>query len=748
VQKYEGLGAVDLMSRRRFLAGIAATGTGIRLPANRGAAASLPATLPGNQAGSGSRISYVHAGAGRKSWTIGNDLIEREIHFADDVGLRSVAWRHKVTGSDFLERARKEQQWGNEFSMQVNGIALAGAVPPASYWKSAPVATFVLVDHEVQALPLGGQRLELKLKATTQPLDLSVFYAVYDGHPVVRKWLAITNKGERAVTVSHLVFEAVELAAGSPYELELCAFYGIRPVEIFYTGRSEDPAIVQRNARTGEGLIVMNEAPGSMKRTETGGWGQGAFAVMYDTDLCPFERTLQPGERFTSAKASIAAFVEGRGFSDPCWVMPSYTSKIIKRTGAAWQPLWIYNSWEPLHHEIDLKSMTDSATAAVRMGLDIFDLDEGWEVRFGENEVNQNKFPGGLGSLRDLLERGGARMGLDQPLAVVETAAPIAREHPEWQRKNQHGQPIFARVSDPVMCLASAYREHAARRLGELISQHHLKFVQIDLTTNFDAYGGEVGCWAENHDHRSWPESLIRCYEGIEYVLNRLHQEHPEVVLDLTFECWGNYKHGIDYAHIAMADLDYLSNVDDTSAGAPGPVGARTLLYERALAVPTENLDIGNILASRSPLEERFATVIGASPLLNGDLRKLTTAQQDWWRGKTQWFKKLRQAVPMNEGFFPLGAWRQPNLREWDGFARLSREGEGIVAIFANESGIRNVELRLPVFPDGQFTVRSELSKRAIGKFSGTDLRHGITLKLPSELTVDLIEVRRVAPET
>jgi hypothetical protein len=99
----------------------------------------------------------------------------------------------------------------------------------------------------------------------------------------------------------------------------------------------------------------------------------------------------------------------------------------------------------------------------------------------------------------------------------------------------------------------------------------------------------------------------------------------------------------------------------------------------------------------------------------------------------------------MNEGFFPLGAWRQPNVREWDGFARLSRQGEGIVAIFANESGTRNVELLLPAFPDGQFKVRSELSKREIGRFSGTDLRHGITLKLTSGLTVDLFEVRRVA---
>ena len=38
-----------------------------------------------------------------------------------------------------------------------------------------------------------------------------------------------------------------------------------------------------------------------------------AYRVMYDTDLFPFERSLQPGETFTSAKSSIAFFADGRG---------------------------------------------------------------------------------------------------------------------------------------------------------------------------------------------------------------------------------------------------------------------------------------------------------------------------------------------------------------------------------------------------------------------------------------------------
>lgn len=686
-------------------------------------------------------LSYVRNDLTGNSWLIGNGLVEREVRFNDEIGLQSVRWLHKVTGTDLLGRSRAENKWGNEFSFKVSGVSLAGAHPPPSYWKAPPIATFDLLGSDTQGTTPAGKRLEVKLKAKSHPLEVSVFYAVYDGHPVVRKWIAITNCGRDNVTLERLIFESVGLAAGPSRDLELCRFYGIRPQEIFGTGRYEDPAIVQRNSRTGEGLIVMNEAPGCMKRTEMEGWGSGPVEVMYDTDLFPFERQIKPDETFTSAASSIAFFSEGRGLSDPGWVMPSYTSEVIKRTGAAWRPLWIYNSWEPLHHGINAQNMSESVPVAVRMGLDVFDLDEGWEVQFGDNVVNQKKFPEGLAQLRAALEQGGVRLGLDQPLAVVGADSPIFHQHPEWQRRGRNGKPIFSRITDPVMCLASRYRDHAASRLSELIADNHLKFVQIDLTTNFDSYGAEYGCWAENHDHHTWAESLVMCYEGIKYVMDKLHRDHPDVVLDLTFETWGNYKHGIDYAHIAIADLNYLSNVDDSSPESAGPLQARTLLYERALTIPTENMDIGNILANSHPIEERFATAIGASPLLNGDLRKLTAAEQDWWRRKINWFKELRRDVPINQGFFPLGCWRQPNATTWDGFARLSRQGEGIVAIFRNDSHVASVEVQLPAFPQGSYTVRSVMTEHTLGRFSGRQLKRGITLKLPEQYKVEVLEI-------
>jgi alpha-galactosidase len=70
-----------------------------------------------------------------------------------------------------------------------------------------------------------------------------------------------------------------------------------------------------------------------------------------------------------------------------------------------------------------------------------------------------------------------------------------------------------------------------------------------------------------------------------------------------------------------------MSNVDDQSPYAAGPLQARMLLYERGMAIPAETMLIGNLRATTPEIEDRFATAIGLAPVLLGDLRKLPPGQ-------------------------------------------------------------------------------------------------------------------------
>ena len=141
-------------------------------------------------------------------------------------------------------------------------------------------------------------------------------------------------------------------------------------------------------------------------------------------------------------------------------------------------------------------------------------------------------------------------------------------------------------------------------------------------STIFNAYGEAPGCWAKDHDHGSWAESLNRTYEGIAYVTSKVYAKHPDVLLDLTFELWGQ-KHVIDAGLLAAGDLDWMSNVDDNQPGSAGPLQARTLLYQRATSMPAESMLIGNIHGELPSIQESFATEIGSAPLLLGDRKSV-----------------------------------------------------------------------------------------------------------------------------
>ncbi len=677
--------------------------------------------------------AFVKTGSDKQSWVVGNGLVERQIQFEPKIGLFTPVWKHTLTGSNFIRTVPAANPRGAEFHFQVDGERLAGSE-----------GAFDLIDAVTRELAPKGKVLEIKLKARTKPVEVSVFYAIYEGHPVVRKWIAITNLSTKPITLSHLSFEAVPLLAGNPAEIQVSAFYGVLPHEIAYTGRVDDTAILQRNSLTGEGYIVMNEAPGYMKRTEMDGWGLG-IQVMYDTDIFPFERRVDPGETFTSAKSGVAFFKEGQGFADPRWVIPTYTSRVLLKKGAGFKAPWSYNAYSPFHEHINQEIVRGLLPIAARMGFDIFTIDAGWEELRGENIVSGERFGGELDSIQKEVERRGMRLGLWVPMSLVDSETQVYREHPEWACRDAHGKLKTSNTDkgwEPVMCLASPFRDAAARRISDLIKRYNLAYVKIDQTTVFNTYGEGPGCYAEGHYHHGWAESLEGIYEGMKYVTDQVYREHPDVLLDLTFELWGQ-KHLIDYGLLAAGDLDWLSNVADFDPTSAGPRQSRTLLYQRSLAIPVETMLIGNFRANIPPIEERFATTVGSAPLLLGDLRLLTTEQQDWYGERIRWFKEFRKQVAVNEGFFPLGSWLQPSAAEPDGFMRINHLGEGLLVLFKNESNRSKVDIAVPVYPDGTFQMQSKITGESRGLFTGEQMRHGMQIQVPAGHQVEVIEIRK-----
>ncbi len=671
-------------------------------------------------------------GDGGKRWIIGNEQIKRTIVYRPTTGLFTDQFSDLVTHADFILPGQVHT--GLEFSFLCNGHNCAGTN-----------AAFDLLSADQAALP-NGKSLIVRLRHSELALELRVVYSVYDAHPAIRKHLVLRNTGASPLHLSHLNIEAIAVVLGPADETTLLTQYGTVPRETFYTGRSEDAGLLIANGVTGSGIAVLSEVPGYMKRTEIDGFYDPEhvrIGVLYDTDLMPFERSLAGGEEFTTAAVSLIAFRNGDGFNDPHWLLPSYTAQVLERRVDRIGPPWIYNTWEPFHRNVDQSLVLALVNAAGAMGMDIFTIDDGWQQEYGENTVNLSAFPGGLEPILEAVEGKGMRLGLWVPLAAIGTSTAVYREHPEWTELDREGKPKVtgtAAGAKVVMCLATAYREAAAARLIEVIERFRLAYVKLDLTTIFNAYGEGPGCWAKGHDHGNWAESLNMIYEGISYVTAKTYEKHPEVLLDLTFELWGQ-KHIIDAGLLAAGDLDWLSNVADGDKDSAGPLQARQLLYQRAASMPVESMLIGNMHAELPTIQESFATAIGAAPVLLGDLRRLSAADLKWYHEKIAWFKNLRSTTKISESFFPLGSWQQTTPAAWDGFARLERSGNGVIVLFRNKSNATSAAVKLPLMPAGKFKLRSVMTGKELGVFAKADFVRAVEIGFRDGEPVEVIEV-------
>jgi alpha-galactosidase len=676
-----------------------------------------------------------------QGWKLSNGVIERHVEFKSESGLFTTGIHSSGMHADYIRTDTRTDQepWreAQEFSFLCNEVACAGKGK-----------AFTLTSGTEAALG-DGHSLTVRLRHIELPLEVEIVYRIYDGHMAMRKHLVLRNTSseKKSLHLSHMNIESLNISLGPANETTLLTQYGTIPRETFYTGRSEDAGLLVTNGLTGQGIAVISEVPGYMKRTEIGGWDSAEgvrIGVMYDTDLMPFERTLAPGEEFTTASSSLVLYRNGDGFNDPHWALPSYTAKILERRVDSQGPPWIYNTWEPFERGISHDIAMELIDAAGAMGMDIFTIDDGWQQEYGENAVNLTMFPGGLQPIMDAVRAKGMRLGLWIPFAAI--GMNTADYRPEWVTLDQEGKPKTTGTmagQKAVMCMATGYRDRAAARIIDAIERFNLAYVKLDLTTIFNAYGEAPGCWAKGHEHGSWAESLGRIYEGISYVTKKVYEKHPDVLLDLTFELWGQ-KHIIDAGLLAAGDLDWMSNVDDRTPDSAGPLQARQLLYLRAASMPVESMLIGNIHAELPTIQESFATAIGSAPLLLGDLRKLSTADRAWYHEKIAWFKKLRRGTKISESFFPLGSWQQTTPAAWDGFARMARSGNGVIALFRNKSHAAEATVQLPLLPAGRYKVSSVMSGKELGVFANSDWVHGVAVKFSGAEPVEVLEVTAI----
>ena len=519
-------------------------------------------------------------------------------------------------------------------------------------------------------------------------LAVELHVACPDKTAAVGLSLSIKNLGQEPLRLEAIDFAVISLSRHFCQDAVVINGDSGEEVTFTYTDPGGYPSsLAVHHPGSDSGLAMVSMAPGRTKKCLMSlgnhliaGYQRREPAVAWQ---------LPPGEAFQS---------------DVCWLLPyrgSPRAAIRKLMAEVVRPRPVpqpitYCSWMPFMEDINEERLLEQIELAGALGFECFLIDGGWEKqrRFGERVIDPDRFPGGLGKLREAAEAQGMRLGLWTTLNAVHVDSTVAREHPEWAARDAQGDAMQTNVGFPAQkefCILSPMANHWLEQLRSLIGEASLRYLKVDFPLIYDLYApAPIVCHADGHDHQIPEEYSLRAYRMASMIAEKLRAEFPGLILDYTYELWGQWL-SMDAALAVDADTCWMSNLEDDPAGGfDGPRAARLLAQSRSFTIPVAQQVCGNLRCDGPDGVRSFFSALASYPMLLGDLRELDQDRRKKIQVAFTWFKQLRDAHNINE----IDCFADATGTQWGGYIRCSHDGHGLLCVFRDRAETATATLR------------------------------------------------------
>lgn len=638
-----------------------------------------------------------------------------------------------------------------EFAFKVDGKTYDGK----SSWKDVKIA-----KNDAKN---GSRTTTVTGVSSDGKVGIELAYTTYPGLALVRKTLAVANRGEKDVAIGNVDVETFRLATLHCIDSRVMRRFGrYREEGNPYIGDWNDPLVVVHDYRRRCGIAVGNEGVCTMKRTTV--FQAGDFVVSgtpHEGERYPFSKRLRPGESWTAMPVFTAPY---SGCPDPSRVVEGAVSDYVRKhmgvrvEQIAGKPMFVYNTWIPFLTQIDAKLVRELADAAAECGVEEFVIDDGWQInvsdgKYGRGDwvVDETKFPGGLKPVFDYIKSKGMRPGLWLSLAWADpTSAPL-KEHPEWFVKDRSGKIANLhtnRGKTRTACMATPWREYIRDKILGLVRDHGLAYLKLDLAVATSAYVHDdvrTGCYAKNHPgHAGHEDSYIAIYESCIKLFDELHKVAPDLFIDCTFETAGKL-YLMDYGIAKHAEGNWLSNIKSSE---DGQLYVRNLAWGRTPALPATSLVIGNLRMEGPGHMLSFKSLAGTLPVMLGDPRMLTSSERAEYKEWSSWLKGLEARHGIMSFRQDIPGFGEPQEGAWDGFERINTETKsgGLVGVFRHNAAERSRRVAVRgLDPDAKYAVLKGAKGERIAEMTGRYLEDsGFEAVLPERCDGELYEVTRV----
>jgi alpha-galactosidase len=527
--------------------------------------------------------------------------------------------------------------------------------------------TLVYEDAHMQ-----GDRLEITLRDTVQPIHVHLYYKVYP-EGVLARWSSIENVGDKEFSIEQAASATLNLPRATGYSLSwLTGQWGgewqlhTEPLEVGTrvlesrrgsTSHQTNPWFaIGRTGETTEqaGPVWFGELgwSGSWRMTVEN-TAQHLVRVTAGYNPFDFGYVLKPHESLETPHFYSGYTERGQGEASRVLhrfqlaeLLPNHPSPKPSRI--------IYDSWEATGFDINEPGQIALANRAAALGAERFVMDDGWfgarnndHAGLGDWQVNRVKFPNGLTPLIKRVHELGMDFGLWVEPEMVNPDSDLYRQHPDWAMSFP-GRPSTLARNQLVLNLARTdVKEFLFHALDKLLNENDISYLKWDYNRNWSEPG-----WADAKDGDP-KEIYVHYVENLYDILGRLRRNHPNVEIESCSGGGGRTDLGI----LRYTDEVWVSDNTDALDRLDMQYGFTHAYTPQAMVAWVT--DVPNFLDKRTvPLQFRFLVAMGGALGIGGNLNNWTAEQMTEATNLTAFYKDIRTTIQQGKLYrlsSPLG---------------------------------------------------------------------------------------------
>ncbi|NTE88952.1 alpha-galactosidase [Agrobacterium rubi] len=294
------------------------------------------------------------------------------------------------------------------------------------------------------------------------------------------------------------------------------------------------------------------------------------------------------------------------------------------------------NTWEGNYFDHKMDSLKAQATAAAKIGIERFVLDDGWfgkrdddTTSLGDWDIDARKYPEGLKPLVDHATGLGMQFGIWFEPEMINPVSELYQKHPDWALQID-GRPLLQSRTQLVLDLTrKEVSDYLFSKIDAVLANHSISYIKWDMNRDLTHAGGRDGRVKTSAQTRA-----------VYALMDRVRAAHPTVEIESCASGGGR----IDFGVLARTHRVWTSDCTDALERLEIQRGASLFVPPEILgshisASPNHQTGRRHTLAFRALVAMAYHLGVELNPL------ELTADESDELKLYIETYKRLRSVL-------------------------------------------------------------------------------------------------------